>query len=95
MNLLTRDAACGYQTCTPVQKKLRLERGEVKYALLPVWVLHTKWRGRNFLFTMNGQTGKVVGELPVSVGRFLVLLFLCFAGFSVLAFLILPALSSM
>lgn len=95
VNLLTRDATRGYQTCTPVHKNLRLERGEVKYALLPVWVLHTKWRDRNFLFTMNGQTGKVVGELPVSVGRFLILLFLCFVGFSVLAFLILLALSSM
>ena len=35
------------------------------YALLPVWMLHTKWQGKDYLFAMNGQTGKLVGDLPV------------------------------
>ena len=46
-------------------KDIRLQRGEVKYALLPVWLLSTKWNGQNWLFAMNGQTGKFVGKLPV------------------------------
>ncbi len=37
----------------------------VSYALLPVWMLHTTWEGEDFLFAMNGQTGKVIGNLPV------------------------------
>lgn len=36
----------------------------------PVWMLNTKWNGKDFLFAMNGQTGRLVGELPVSRGRF-------------------------
>ena len=24
---------------------------------LPVWMLHTKWQGKDYLFAMNGQTG--------------------------------------
>ena len=37
---------------------------------MPVWMLNTKWKGKDFLFAMNGQTGKLVGDLPVSWGRF-------------------------
>ena len=39
------------------------------YALLPVWILNTKWEDKDFLFAMNGQTGKLVGNLPVSTKR--------------------------
>ena len=31
------------------------------YALYPVWLLNTTWRGEKFTFAMNGQTGKMVG----------------------------------
>lgn len=60
----------GYTTCVPVSKDVRLRRGQVKYALLPVWMLSTQWKGKNFLFAMNGQTGKLIGDLPVSAGKF-------------------------
>lgn len=56
----------GYSTCIPTGEDLRLARGKVHYALLPVWMLSTQWNGQNFLFAMNGQTGKLVGDLPVS-----------------------------
>ena len=38
---------------------------KAKYALFPVWVLSTSWQGNNYIFAMNGQTGKFVGNLPV------------------------------
>lgn len=60
----------GYQTCTAVHKNIRLHRGKVHYALLPVWMLSTKWNGKTFLFAMNGQTGKMIGELPISWQKF-------------------------
>ena len=37
---------------------------------MPVWLLNTKWQGKDFLFAMNGQTGKLVGDLPMSWGKF-------------------------
>ena len=49
---------------------VHLRRGKVHYALMPVWMLNTKWHGKDFLFAMNGQTGKLVGDLPVSWGKF-------------------------
>lgn len=35
------------------------------YAMLPVWLLSTKWNEENFLFAINGQTGKMTGNLPI------------------------------
>ena len=29
-------------------------------------MLNTKWHGKDFLFAMNGQTGKLVGDLPIN-----------------------------
>ena len=60
----------GYDTVIPVRQDVALERGAVKYAMLPVWMLKTKWQGKDFLFAMNGQTGKLIGDLPISWGKF-------------------------
>lgn len=69
-----RNTVAGYMTCVPVDQQVWLRRGKVRYALLPVWLLTTKWRDQTFLFAVNGQTGKLVGDLPVSWGRFFALL---------------------
>ena len=60
----------GYETCVPTRKDAQLRRGKVRCALLPVWLLSTQWQGQNFLFAMNGQTGKMVSDLPVSKKRY-------------------------
>ena len=60
----------GYETCVPTRKDAQLRRGKVRCALLPVWLLSTQWEGQNFLFAMNGQTGKMVSDLPVSKKRY-------------------------
>ena len=65
-----RGTVTGYDSCTLEHKQIDLKRGKVHYALLPVWMLHTKWNGQDFLFAMNGQTGKMVGDLPTSKGKF-------------------------
>ena len=59
----------GYTTCNEKSRDIHLKRGKVHYALLPVWILNTRWEGKDFLFAMNGQTGKLVGNLPVSTKR--------------------------
>ena len=63
-------SATGYDSCVPVSQDVKLHRGKVHYTLLPVWTLHTKWNGKDYLFAMNGQTGKLVGDLPTSYGKF-------------------------
>ncbi len=69
-DVISETAQGGYATCVPESKHIRLRRGEVNYALLPVWMLSTRWKGQSFLFAMNGQTGKLIGDLPVSKKRY-------------------------
>lgn len=60
----------GYNTVLPEASTVQLKNSKARYALLPVWVLNTKYRGKEYLFAMNGQTGKFVGNLPVNWGAF-------------------------
>ncbi len=65
-----RRTVIGYETVTPLRRSIRLHRGGVHYALMPVWLLSTKWNDKNYLFAMNGQTGKLVGDLPMDKQSF-------------------------
>lgn len=53
-----------YNTVEIEAENIGLSNGTAKYALLPMWILNTKWNGENYIFAMNGQTGKFVGNLP-------------------------------
>ncbi len=55
----------GYSTVVPTSAKVGLTRGQTRYALCPVWLMTTKYNGQDYIFAMNGQTGKFVGNLPV------------------------------
>ena len=57
--------ATGYSTIIPVSTGIQLQNSRAKYALYPVWLLNTSWDGKNYTFALNGQTGKMVGDLPV------------------------------
>lgn len=60
----------GYATVTKENGSIQLKNRKVKYALFPVWLLSTTWNGQNYLFAMNGQTGKMVGDLPLDKGAY-------------------------
>lgn len=55
----------GYNSVTPASSSIRFVNGKVNYALYPVWLLNTTWEGKQYIFAMNGQTGKFVGDLPM------------------------------
>ena len=60
----------GYTSVIPVTSSVNLQSGQARYALYPVWILNTKWQGKHFTFGINGQTGKIAGDLPLDKGRF-------------------------
>lgn len=63
------DSVRGYNTVTTRSANIHVEQGKVSYALLPVWLLSTRWNDKNYMFAMNGQSGKMVGDLPVNKGK--------------------------
>lgn len=65
-----RETVQGYVTVLPESTNVQLHNGKVHYALYPVWILNTTWKGTKYTFAMNGQTGKLVGDLPVDNGAF-------------------------
>lgn len=60
----------GYDTVIPVNSNIRLNNGRARYALYPVWLLNTQWNGQKFTFGINGQTGKIAGDLPMDKNAF-------------------------
>ena len=73
----------GYDTVEVKESTLQFSNTEAKYALYPVWLLRTLWKDKNFYFAVNGQTGKIAGNLPVSPLKFtlfFLIFFLLFGG---------------
>lgn len=60
----------GYDDVEPEASSIQLHNGTAKYALYPVWILNTTWNGEKYTFAMNGQTGKMVGDLPLDKGAY-------------------------
>lgn len=59
--------------CSGVTEKrsnISIDGGRVRYALYPVWILNTTYKGEKYTFAMNGQTGKTVGNLPLDKKAF-------------------------
>jgi DNA-directed RNA polymerase subunit RPC12/RpoP len=67
---MLRDTVNGYTSVTQRRAQVSLASGEIEYALLPVWVLTTKYKDKMYTFAVNGQTGKVTGNMPISPLRY-------------------------
>ena len=60
----------GYSSVRTESCSIRLSNARTKYALYPVWLLNTTWRGNRYMFAMNGQTGRFIGDLPEDKGAY-------------------------
>lgn len=59
----------GYTSVNVRSSTVNQLSGRSKYAFYPVWLLNTSYKGEKLTFAMNGQTGKIVGNLPVSKAK--------------------------
>ncbi|MDD5851016.1 MAG: hypothetical protein PUC87_02545 [Galactobacillus timonensis] len=73
-----------------VAQNIRPTKESAEYVFLPVWMLATTWHGKTYQFAINGQSGKVVGELPADSSAFLrstlILFLIFFAVFALVAY---------
>ena len=63
------ETVTGYDTCACQDHAVVKGEGSVSYAMVPVWILTTRYDGKPYTFMMNGQTGQVVGSLPYDRGK--------------------------
>ena len=69
----------GYSTVSIQHENVRFSNEKAEYGMLPVWLMYTEYKGKNYIIGMNGQTGKMIGEIPkdykkaalISAGAFL------------------------
>lgn len=88
MNAMVSQSMMGYATTIPVQRSLNISESAAKYALLPVWILTTRYQDRVYTFAMNGQTGKMTGSFPICPKRTAMWFAGIFAGVTALVSLV-------
>ncbi len=59
-----RGTVSGYTSVVEKHRNMNFKNTTVKYGLFPVWMLNTSYQGKMYSFAMNGQTGKMVGNMP-------------------------------
>lgn len=55
----------GYTIVNLESSSMHIQNSTATYVLYPVWFLNTSWNKKRYIFAMNGQTGKFVGDLPL------------------------------
>ena len=64
-NQTVQSSLGGYTNVRTLQYDIHFTEGRTTYALYPVWILNTTWQDKKYIFAMNGQTGKFVGDLQL------------------------------
>lgn len=66
---IARSTIQGYSSVTVLNNNVSMQNTYNEYALLPVWMLNCRYHGKDFQFVLNGQTGKIVADRPISKGK--------------------------
>lgn len=69
MEQMVQSSMIRYTTTIPTTRQLSIQHSKARYVLLPVWMLHTRYQDKTYVFAMNGQTGKMTGTFPVCPKR--------------------------
>ena len=58
-----------YDKINVLNTKFNIVNSNVDYVLLPVWMLNVKYKDKFYTFAMNGQTKKMIGNIPVDKAK--------------------------
>ncbi|MEW9122720.1 MAG: TFIIB-type zinc ribbon-containing protein [Thermotaleaceae bacterium] len=76
-----------YSTTSYKRKQIDTKPKHAYYTLLPLWMVCYDYKQSEYVFAMNGQTGKIVGKPPISYGKVAA----WFAGIASATFLVLKS----
>ncbi len=81
-----------HQSFVPSTKEITCKNKEHEYVLLPVWMVNVKYNGKMYPFAMNGQTGKMIGDIPYSKGKafkwFMIIFIITFVVLMLITFIL-------
>ncbi len=69
----------GFNTVVPINNSINLSDKGSFYVLLPVWILNIKYKDKIYTFAMNGETGKLIGNIPIDKKKAVIIFALVFA----------------
>jgi len=87
INELMSKARTNYNTFVANNKDTEIIEEKIDYVLLPVWMVNIKYNDKMHTFAMNGQTGKMIGDIPYSKKKlflFIIILFIILFGITAL-----------
>lgn len=68
----------GYATKNVTSNSLKGTADNTDYALLPVWMVNVKYKDKYYLFAMNGESGKFIGDIPLDKKKAWIMTFIVF-----------------
>ena len=76
-----------HQTKTVTTNNMEISKISDDYILLPVWMVNIKYNDKNYTFAMNGQTGELVGNIPIDMKKAVIISIALFIIISVITFI--------
>lgn len=64
-----RSTLTGYHSVNYTNKHIDTRNKNSDYVLLPVWMVSYDYNNSEYIFAMNGETGKIVGKPPISTSK--------------------------
>ena len=58
-----------YKVVKTIRKEINVEHKGAEFVLLPVWRYVYIYAGKEYEYYINGQSGKVIGKSPISIGK--------------------------
>ena len=87
---LLRRTVMGYDSFYPNGCDVGILNSHWEYSLMPIWIMTYRKKSGNkektYIYAMNGATGKIYGELPVSIPKLLLLALGILLGVAALVF---------
>ena len=77
-----------YDTRNITTNTLKPIENNTEYALLPVWMVNVKYGDKNYIFAMNGENGKFIGNIPLDKKKAFFYGVLMFIGFFIACYII-------
>lgn len=76
-----------HQMKSVVKNGMEIKQKHCHYIMLPVWMVNIQYKDKSYTFAMNGQTGKIVGNIPIGIKETIIWFIIIFIGFFILFFI--------
>ena len=75
-----------HQTKVVTNNGILIKPKQIHYIMLPVWMVNIQYNNKSYTFAMNGQTGKIIGNIPIGVKETIIWSVIIFVTLFILGF---------